>query len=1248
MLSQTPKESIVKVPGGKGNKLASLQKNITEKDILLSLNTDIANVRDKKDILKLIHPKLKLLFDTDDIFICCLDPVNRTLAPILRVGGAKRTEHPGYEAIVNSSFPVWDRFIGLVLKSKEPLVFDIEALSKLSNATESVRLYKATGLAEALSVSLYNAGEVIGVLTLFSEIRNFFTGYHKRLVSEISNQISVVVTNILAADAIKKKDRHNEILLSISNEIACIRGKGDLLRIIRDTLRRYIHFDDSFILRYNEETKTCRSYIYHVGSGRSDKAEFEEQLNIDYPVDDNIEYPQIPIVRDVESLLSAGNKHVSFIARAGIAEFISIKLIERNRLIGLLVLLSEQKSLFKSDDLDLLQGLSYQISIATANIIANEEIASREEEKSILLRLSSEIAALKNRLDLLQVVNTKLKVLFSIKEFGIAHINEDGKTYSAFALDLENNIKLHADFNEVTSGTYRVNDVVFSSIMKSEDPITFNVNTLAEQPDMPAYVGFWKSAGLHYVLGTALRVGGQDIGCVFLHMDTSEALKVKKSLLKGVCAQLAVAVSNILANEKIQERREEKTRLLAFSNAMASDRDKEVLAKILRQQLKELFGIEDYVIHVLCKDKKTHRPILYDPDAGFARHPDFLKLVESDADVNDGVFNTILAADDVVTLDIEDLSASPVPPAYANAAKSVGVKKMAGVAIRVGQENIAVMNFRQDGISQIAFQRPLFKSICSQISIAVSNIIANDEIERREEEKSNLLAFSNAIASVREKDSFAQILKLQLRDFFAIENYVIYELSDDKKKYRPILYDVESEFAKHPDFIKTLNVYTDVNNGTFGDVLASTNPTEINLEQHDDPANPSISINKGAGGMIGVPIRLGQENIGLMIFKPIQSEKFETQKQLFKSICSQLAIAVFNFIANERINKQLSEIEKYRQQLEEEKIYLKEEIEATQNYSEIIGESAAIMKVFHMVTQVAHSDSTVLLLGETGTGKELIARAIHNSSKRKSKLMIKVNCAALPANLIESELFGHERGSFTGAIERRIGKFELANNGTLFLDEIGEMPMDLQVKLLRALQEKEIERVGGKTTIKTDARIIAATNRDLEKLMDEGKFRSDLYYRLNIFPITLPSLRNRREDIPQLATYFMKRFSKKAGKKINSIADKTLQELMEYNWPGNIRELEHLIERSVLLASENTIREIALPRQKKNLTSAIGTADTPISTLNDNEKEHILRTLKYANGRIGGIGGAAELLGVPTSTLNSKMKRLGIRKEHLG
>jgi DNA-binding NtrC family response regulator len=309
----------------------------------------------------------------------------------------------------------------------------------------------------------------------------------------------------------------------------------------------------------------------------------------------------------------------------------------------------------------------------------------------------------------------------------------------------------------------------------------------------------------------------------------------------------------------------------------------------------------------------------------------------------------------------------------------------------------------------------------------------------------------------------------------------------------------------------------------------------------------------------------------------------------------------------------------------------------------IIGKSPVLLNVLDHVAQVAPSDTSVLLLGESGTGKERIADCIHNLSPRKHKPFIKVNCAALPATLIESELFGYEKGAFTGANDKRIGKFEKANGGTILLDEIGDMPVELQVKLLRVLQEKEIERIGGRDTIKVDLRIIAATNKNLQKEVAEGRFRLDLYYRLNVFPIDLPPLRERKEDIPALAYHFMNHYSRKSGKKISSITDAVLKSMMTYEWPGNIRELEHLIERSVLLAKGNVIGEILLPVNVKDTEVAVEKAY--IKTIQENERDYILSVLKKCNGRIWGSGGAAELLNLPPSTLKSKMIKLGIKKE---
>lgn len=311
----------------------------------------------------------------------------------------------------------------------------------------------------------------------------------------------------------------------------------------------------------------------------------------------------------------------------------------------------------------------------------------------------------------------------------------------------------------------------------------------------------------------------------------------------------------------------------------------------------------------------------------------------------------------------------------------------------------------------------------------------------------------------------------------------------------------------------------------------------------------------------------------------------------------------------------------------------------------IVGKSHLLLNVFDNITQVAPADTAVLILGESGTGKERIAHSIHSSSGRKEGPFVKVNCAALPSSLIESELFGHEKGAFTGAVNKHIGKFERAHKGTIFLDEIGDMSYDLQAKLLRVLQEKEIERIAGNAPIKIDVRVIAATNRNLEKEVAAGRFRLDLYYRLNVFPITLPSLRERKDDIPLLIDHFISSFNIRLGKNVIGISARGLQDAMEYDWPGNIRELENLVERAVLVSQANNIKRLAIPVSGNTETAVDESSTNVFKSIVQNERDHILNALKKCKGKVWGAGGAAELLNLPPSTLNSKIKKLGIKRD---
>ncbi|HTS28149.1 MAG TPA: sigma 54-interacting transcriptional regulator [Bryobacteraceae bacterium] len=362
-------------------------------------------------------------------------------------------------------------------------------------------------------------------------------------------------------------------------------------------------------------------------------------------------------------------------------------------------------------------------------------------------------------------------------------------------------------------------------------------------------------------------------------------------------------------------------------------------------------------------------------------------------------------------------------------------------------------------------------------------------------------------------------------------------------------------------------------------------------------------------------------------------------------IAHQVAIA----IENARVFGEVSDL---KNQLAQEKLYLEDEIRSELKFEEIVGRSEALRRVLEQIETVAPTDSTVLIYGETGSGKELIARAVHNLSARKSSAFVKLNCAAIPTGLLESELFGHERGAFTGAISQRIGRFELANRGTMFLDEIGEVPLELQPKLLRVLQEREFERLGSTRTIRTDARLIAATNRDLEALVAEQKFRSDLYYRLNVFPVKVPALRERPDDIPLLVRHFVQEFSRRLGKAIDSISSDTMATLMRYPWPGNIRELQNVIERAVILTNGPvlTVRsdDLRAPTQAPALSANGHSVSVPPgqnmrAALEEAERHQILAALEKANWIVAGPEGAAARLGLKRSTLQSRMQKLGIR-----
>ncbi len=417
---------------------------------------------------------------------------------------------------------------------------------------------------------------------------------------------------------------------------------------------------------------------------------------------------------------------------------------------------------------------------------------------------------------------------------------------------------------------------------------------------------------------------------------------------------------------------------------------------------------------------------------------------------------------------------------------------------------------------------------------------------------------------------------------------------------------------------------------------AFTNQEPLLMTQIDakNAGQPTHQLKAGINSGCWVPLNCRGEIIGTLFVGSRHNMVFDKREsEVLLQAASQIAATI-------KIDHGFRRIVQLSGKLKEEKRYLEEELRTEYNFEEIVGESHDLKTVLKQVETVAPTDATVLILGETGTGKELIARSIHTISPRRDRTFVKLNCSAIPFGLLESELFGHEKGAFTGAISQRIGRLELAHMGTLFLDEVGDLPLELQPKLLRALQEKEIERLGGRRTIPVDVRLIAATNRDLTQMVKTGEFRSDLYYRLRVFPITLPPLRSRTSDIPLLVNYFLNKHARRMNKPISLIPEETMAALVAWPWPGNVRELENFIERAVILTPGSTLRAPLAELEKVEEETA--TKSDP--NFHAAEREHILRVLREAKGMIGGSGGAAEKLGLKRTTLNSKLRRLGIER----
>lgn len=507
---------------------------------------------------------------------------------------------------------------------------------------------------------------------------------------------------------------------------------------------------------------------------------------------------------------------------------------------------------------------------------------------------------------------------------------------------------------------------------------------------------------------------------------------------------------------------------------------------------------------------------------------------------------------------------------------------------------------------------------------------AGDALRKSQERLQTLLDINNAIVTKLTREELFTAIAEVLGRVIKFDRLALSMYDSESDVLRLVTY---AGPYRRDDYTPIGRVL-DLNDSPAGRAFLSQEPVlRRDLESERQTSSEERAYGHGFKSLCALPLTVRGRKIGALTVGSLTKNQYtDVDAEFLLELGNQIAIAVDNMRAHE-------ETEALKARFQAEAVYLQEEIKTEYNFEEIIGQCAPLRQLLRNVEQVAPTDATVLIRGETGTGKELVARAVHDRSRRKQRPLVKVNCGSIPAGLVESELFGHEKGAFTGATQRRTGRFEVANGGTLFLDEVTELPIDTQVKLLRVLQEGEFERVGSSQTIKVDVRVIAATNRNLKEVVQNGTFRSDLFYRLNVFPLEVPSLRERKEDIPLLVHFFLSKFGKKLGKEVRGISQRSMERLLDYGWPGNVRELQNIVERAVVLANGPIVQI-----DESMIGSGEALQESALDTLENVERNHILRALDETRWVVHGKKGAADILGINPSTLRSRMEKLGIKR----
>ncbi len=1251
------------------NVLAQEESLIHQKRIedLLKISTAASNIQSRRELLKVIFETIKPVFPFDTAGLFIIDHKNDEHYEILDNIEILGQHDATQVEIINSN--LLGRFkhkgsgIEYVSRKGGPHLFDLKKDAKKWPHPQISTMLE-NGLRQLIGIGLKSGNETFGMLCFSSKKENFYSDQDFSFFNAISEQVALAVSNVLSSEEVLLQKEKVENLLSISNTISTIASGADLIRLILTDLKRFFPFDDAGLFVYDFAAKKERDLVvdYNFNMGFS-KTLYDEGLSGWMPISDASLFTtnKGPHVLTPDELLNKyPHPHFEYLKKHGFKIMIGGPLKNGGEVIGMLCFWSFNENAYSDDSIATFKSISDQVGIALGNVLANEQLLEEKKKTEDLLAVTESIANITTGPELVKAIFDKLQKIFPFDDAGLFQMDNDKK--------MERD--LIVDFGYDTSS--EINEELRKKGLVGWMPLSQGVNHLSKSGivtlgtevyelfDHPHFEN-QENRIFRQIISGPLRQGENTIGALCFWSKKENAFQGQESLFKSIIDQISVALSNIIANEQLISEKKKTEDLLAVTESIANITTGPELIRAIFGKLHNVFPFDEIGLFHLDFENNRERDLTvynqYDLDKENTTHTtnglmEWMPIRQCTTYLSESLI-----------INGQEIYEQLHHPPFEDPENRIFKQIIAG-PLKEGDKTIGMLCFWSKEENEFDGQESLFKSITDQMSVALSNIIANEDIQQREMEKSLQVDIFNALNDSKlweqKLSGVTQVLQRHIPFNLIVFNF--FETEEATGERLPFYSLERLGIEEYRLFdLAHFSKMTGMGENSLKQAFAATD-LEPNIFDYDNLGkkvrkNEFLSvINKvfGTNSILNYPTHLDKERtIYISLFSKEASAFKEKHLSLLRSAEQSLLLSLERQLAYD-------EIQLLNERLQSEKKYLQSEMQATYHFGEIIGESAIMQMVFKQINDVASLDTTVLIQGETGTGKELVARAIHENSLRQDALLVKVNCAAIPRETVESELFGHVKGAFTGAIKDRIGKFELADGGTIFLDEIGELSLDLQAKLLRVLQEKEVEQLGSNRLKKIDFRVIAATNRNLSLEVEKGNFRSDLFYRLHIFPMQLPPLRLRENDVILIAEQIAEQVCIKIGTTFKGFSNASKKVLLSYAWPGNVRELQNLIEQT-LIQNRGEIENLRpgfqpvsvdTPLKADSFEDIVNADNLKEITLEDIdlrtqelEKAYLYAILNHTKWRVSGRDGAAALLDVKATTLEYRLKKLGISRK---